>query len=138
MQQNYDMAEKVKVYIDGEEIAGLVNFGEIDLAVNQIQVPEFDIIRNIDSGVKTIPAVEMIYKVSRGSKTLKFFQDWFNKKETHDVSKVSTDADGVEFSRDLLPASRCVGFKRPAYDAASPTYAQVTVTIAPWDIFPVS
>jgi len=131
------MAEKVRAYIDGNELAGLVNFAEISLEINQIEVPEFEITRLIDSGVKKIPAVELTYKVSRESKTLKFLQDWFFNKETHDITKVRVDAGGVEFARSLLPSSRCVGYTEPAYDAASPTYAQCKIKIAPWDIFPV-
>ncbi len=137
MQQSYDMAEKNRVYIDGEEIPGLVNFGEVTLEVNQIEVPEFEVIRLIDSGVKKIPAVELTYKISRESKTLKFLQNWFFNKESHDITKVRVDADGVEFARTLFPSSRCVGYTEPGYDAASPTYAQCKIRVAPWDIFPV-
>lgn len=137
MQQSYDMAEKVKIYIDGEELAGLVNFGELTIEVNQIEVPEFEITRLIDSGVRKIPAQELTYKLSRESKTLKFLQDWFFNKETHDITKVRVDAGGVEFARTLYPSSRCVSYNEPAYDAASPTYAQCKIKVAPWDIFPV-
>lgn len=137
MQQSYDMAEKVRAYWDGEEIPGLVNMGEISIDVNQIEVPEFEITRLIDSGVRKIPALEMTYKIARESKTLKYFQNFFYNKESHDLSKVRCDADGVEFGRTLMPSCRCVGFTEPAYDAASPTYAQCKLKFAPWDIFPV-
>lgn len=137
MQQSYDMAEKNRVFVDGEELAGLVNFGEVSLEVNQIEVPEFEITRLIDSGVKKIPAIELTYKLSRESKTLKILQNWFFNKESHDITKVRVDAGGVEFARTLFPSCRCVGYTEPAYDAASPTYAQCKIKLAPWDIFPV-
>ena len=137
MQQSYDMAEKVKVWIDGEELPGLVNFGELSLEVNQIEVPEFEITRLIDSGVRKIPAQELTFKLSRESKTLKYLQNWFFDKESHDMTKVRVDAGGVEFARTLYPSCRCVGYTEPAYDAANPTYAQCKIKLAPWDIFPV-
>jgi len=137
MQQSYDMAEKVRVNIDGDELAGLVNFAELTLEVNQIEVPEFEITRLIDSGVRKIPAIELTYKISRESKTLKFLQNWFFNRETHDITKVRVDAGGVEFARTLFPSCRCVGYTEPPYDASSPTYAQCKIKLAPWDIFPV-
>jgi len=137
MQQSYDMAEKVRAYWDGEEVPGLVNFAEINMEVSQIEAPEFEITRLIDSGVRKIPALELTYKLSRESKTLRFLQNFFYNRESHDLSKVRVDADGVEFARTLLPSCRCVGFTEPPYDAASPTYAQCKIKIAPWDIFPV-
>lgn len=137
MQQSYDMAEKVRAYIDGDEIPGLVNFGELTIEINQIEVPEFEITRLIDSGVKKIPAQELTYKLARESKTLKFLQSWFFNKETHDLTKVRVDASGVEFARTLFPGCRCVSYNEPQYDAASPTYAQCKIKLVPWDIFPV-
>lgn len=137
MQQSYDMAEKVRIYIDGEELPGLVNFGELTMEISQIEVPEFEITRIIDSGVRKIPAIELTFKLARESKTLKYLQDWFFNKETHDLTKVRVDAGGVEFGRTLFPSCRCVTYNEPPYDAAAPTYAQCKIKLVPWDIFPV-
>jgi len=136
MQRN-DLAEKKKVFIDGEEIPGLVSFQEIVLEKGQLEVPEFSKIRRIQNGITTIPAVEMTYKISKDTNTLKFFRDWFNKDEEHDVTVVRTDAAGMEFARTLLPSCECVRYMEPAFDAANPTYAQVQATLAPWDVLPI-
>jgi hypothetical protein len=128
------MAEKKKVFIDGEEIPGLVSVQELVLEKGTIEVPEFHKIRQIQNGISRIPAVELTYKVERNSKTLKFWKDWYKKDEVHDVTIVSCDAHGVEFDRDLLPGCECNKFGRPNFDGASPTYAQLNVRIIPWDV----
>lgn len=136
MQRN-DLAEKKRVYIDGEEIAGLVRIAEINLEKGQLEVPEFSKIRRIQNGITTIPAIEMTYKIAKDTNTLAFFKDWYFKNQEKDVTVVRTDAAGVEFARTLLPSCECVQYREPEFDASSPTYAQVTVTLAPWDVTPI-
>jgi hypothetical protein len=136
MQRN-DLAEKKKVIIDGEEIPGLVNFAEIPLEKGQLEVPEFSKIRRIQNGISTVPAIEMTYKIARDTNTLQFFRDWYFLNQEKDVTVIRTDAAGTEFARTLLPSCECVRYAEPAFDAASPTYAQVMVTVAPWDVVPI-
>lgn len=136
MQRN-DLAEKKRILIDGEEIPGLVNFAEIPLEKGQLEVPEFSKIRRIQNGITTVPAIEMTYKVARDTNTLEYFKNWYFENEEHDVTVVRTDAAGSEFARTLLPSCECVRYVEPAFDAANPTYAQVMVTIAPWDVIPI-
>ena len=136
MQRN-DMAEKKKILIDGVELPGLVNFQEITLEKGQIDVPEFKKIRKIQSGITTIPAVELTYKTARDTNTLQFLKNWYFDDEVHDVVVVRTDASGAEFARTLLPSCECVRYQEPAFDAASPTYAQCPVTVLPWDVIPI-
>lgn len=131
------MAEKKRVLIDGEEIPGLVNVQEITLEKAQIEVPEFKKIRRIQSGITTIPAIELTYKLARGTSTHKFMKDWYFNDEQHDVTIVRTDASGAEFARTLLPSCECVRYQEPAFDASAPVYAQVPITIAPWDVLPI-
>lgn len=132
--QTNDQAEKKRVLYDGFEVPGLVNFGEIVLERNQLEVPEFDRIRRISSGITTIPAIEVIYKIARDSETLVFFQDYFTNQQEFDLTVIRTDAAGIEFARTLLPQTQIVRYAEPAFDAANPTYAQVPITLVPWDV----
>lgn len=136
MQRN-NMAEKTRVEIDGNELPGLVRFGEIALEKGQIDVPEQKRVRKISDGVSTIPAIELVYSVKRDSETLAFLRDWYVNNETKDVTKIRTDGHGVEFARTLLPDCECVRYVEPEYTAEGPTYAQVPITIIPWEVTPI-
>ncbi len=137
MQRN-DLAEKKKIMIDGEEVPGLVNFGEILMEKGQLEVPEFSFIRRIQNGITTIPAVEAIYKIQRDTETLQFFRDWYFNDESKDITVIRTDASGNEFARTLLPDCECVRYLEPAFDGSAPVYAQVSVTLLPWSVIPIS
>ena len=82
--QNGSMAGKVKVLYDGEEIEGLTRFGDVPLENGTIDVPTFNRIRKVQSGVTTMPEVQLTYETRRNTKTRKFFKDYFHKKEKHD------------------------------------------------------
>ena len=131
------MAEKKKVLVDGVEIPGLVMVGEIVLEKGTIEVPEFHKIRQIQSGISKIPAVDLTYKVERNSSTLEFFKNWYFNDEVHDVTIIRTDAHGVEFSRTVLPQCECNKYQEPAFDGANPTYAQLQTRLIPWDVIPI-
>lgn len=135
--QTNNMAEKKIILFDEVEVPGLVQFGEISLEKNQLDVPEFDRIRKISSGVRTIPAIEAIYKLARDSETLEFFRDYYFQEEQHDITVIRTDAAGVEFARTLLPQTQLTRYTEPEFDAANPTYAQIALTFLPWDIIPI-
>jgi len=136
MQRN-DLAEKKRITFDGEEIPGLVNFQELSLEKGQLEVPEFSKIRRIQNGITTIPPVDLTYKIAKETNTLKFFRDWYGRDEEKDVVIIRTDASGVEFARTLLPSCECVRYLEPAFDASNPTFAQVQVTLVPWDVTPI-
>jgi len=134
MSTKNDIAEKHKILVDGEEVAGLVSVGDIVLEKGLIDVPQFKRIVQVQNGITKIPAVELVYKIAKGSKTYKTFNDWYFKDEVHDVTKIRTDAQGTEFARTLLPECDCVKLTEAKYDAATPDYAKVTVTLIPVDI----
>ncbi len=131
------MAEKVKILVDGQEIQGLVNFGEMTLEKGQIEVPEFHKIRQIQNGITKIPAIELTFKISRNSDTFKKLKNWYFNDEIHDITKIRTDASGTEFARTLFPSCECVKYFEPAFDAANPTYAQIQTRFLAWDVIPV-
>lgn len=135
--QSFDMAEKVLLMIDGEELQGLVNFGEIALEKGQIEVPEFKLIRKIQSGVSKIPAIECEFKITRGSNTYKKLRDWYFNDEVHDLTKIRCDASGAEFERIVLPSCELAKYTQPAVDMANVSYAKISVTIIPWEIIPI-
>jgi len=135
--QSQDMSEKKRVLFDGDNVAGLVSISEISLEKGEIEVPEFHFKRKIQDGIISIPAVELEYKIARATTTAKFFRDWFFNDEEKDVVIVRTDASGTEFARTLLPQCECTKYAEPPFDAASPTYAKVSVTIVPWNVTPI-
>ena len=136
--QNGSMAGKVRVLYDGEEIEGLTRFGGVPFENGMIEVPTFNRIRKIQSGVTTMPEVELVYETRRNTNTRKFFKDFYHKKEKHDVTVIRCDADGTEYDRELWSAVECNKFSENEFDAGSPTYAQINVTLLPYDITPVN
>ncbi len=135
--QPKDMAEKKRMLIDGEELPGLVYLGPIPLENGELEVPEYDKTRRIQNGITAIPAVEARFKVARDTNTEAFLRDWWETKSQKDVTVIRTDATGREFRRTLLPATECRKYEEPEYDAASPVYAQVAITLLPWDVIPI-
>jgi len=135
--QNASMAFKVKVLFDGEEVPGLVRFGEVPLEKSVIEIPGFQRITKIQTGVKTIPEVAMTYETRRNSKTRKFFQDYFTENQVKDVTVIYCDASGAEFARDLWQSVECRKFSTPEVDFSSISYARVDVILLPYDIIPV-
>jgi hypothetical protein len=136
MQRN-DLSERKRVYWDGVEIEGLAAVGEIPLEKGEIDVPEFDRVRKIESGVITIPTVEMTYKLRRGGQAITFFRDWFRNSEEKDGVIVSVDAAGNEIDRTLLQGCQCSRFSIPEYTAESPTYAMRRLRFTPHDVIPI-
>jgi hypothetical protein len=130
------MAEKVRLFMDGEELTGLVNFGEIVLERGLIEVPEFHKIRQIQSGIEKIPAIDVTFKIPRGSNIYKILKDWYFNDEVHDLVKVRCDATGTEFARTLLPSCEMTKWHEPGFDGANPTYAQIQTRFIPWDVIP--
>ncbi len=135
--QKGSMAEKKKVYFDREEIRGLVSVSEIVLEKGMIEVPEFHRIRQLQNGVTKVPAIDLVYRIDRNSPTYKFWKDFYFNDEDHDGVISRTDAHGVEFGQTLLPGCECVKYTEPPYEAANPTFAQISVRIIPWDIIPL-
>jgi len=132
--QKGSMAEKKKVYWDGEEIPGLVSCADIPLIKNLIDVPGFRNVRQISSDITRVPVIEMEYETARDTKTLKFFSDFYLKSEIHQCVIVRTDAHGVEFDNLILPDCECVIETIPGYDSAAPKFASLKVSFIPSEI----
>lgn len=137
MSQRNDQSEKKRVLFDGEEIEGLVSVSEVPLEKGTIDVPEGDRIRRIQNGVSTMPEVELTYKIRKDGASLEFFRNYYMENQVKDIIIIRTDATGNEFARTLLQDCECSRYVEPAFDAASPTYAQVSVRILPWEVTPL-
>lgn len=136
--QNKEMAHKVRVFFDGIEIPGLVSVGEISREKGTVEVPSFSKIVIIANGITKMPMIELKYKTERNSNTRKFFRDWYKEETQKDMTFVYTDAHGIEYERIILSNCEIQKEVDPAYDGANPSYSQLTVTILPNDIIPLS
>lgn len=134
MAQENSMARKIRVYLDGTELQGLTNFGDVSLENGMIDVPTFDKTLKIHNGVTTMPEVELTFETRRSAQTRKILRGWFNNKETHDLAIHQCDATGTSFETISWTDVECSKLKEPAADASNPTYAQLTVTLIPYDI----
>lgn len=128
MQKN-DLSLKRRVLIDGQELGGLVETPEISDEENVIDVPSFSRIKTVKAGISKFNAVDLTYKVNRSDKTSKFFYDWKNKNEYHDMTIINTDATGAEFDRWVLTDCECAMFKEKGYNAGTPEFFSFTVRI---------
>jgi len=127
--QSNEMIKKDKVYWDGVEVPGLVSVGEISREKSIVDVPSFRKIRPVQSGVVKNPEITLVYKTDRDTNTLEFFDNFFDNNEVKDMEDVKTDAHGVEFQRVLYTDCEIKTMTEPAYDAASPDFAKITIVI---------
>lgn len=134
--QRTDMAEKVKLLIDGVEIDGLVKCDVYPLEKGTLEVPEFSKIRIIQNGITKYVPLGATYKLKRDSNTLKFFRDWYFNNEVKDVTKIRCDAAGIEFARTEFQACESIVYEEPEFDGANPTYAQIRVSMVPYEVIP--
>jgi hypothetical protein len=137
MQKN-DMARKIKIDIDGIERANLVQVGAIERNQVTAEVPSFDKLRTIITGVDTIPVIDMGWKFTRDSDTKEFLKNWYEKTEIKDVILIETDGTGAEIDRITLLQCECAKYSLPEYDAAAPDYYRVDISLAPYDIQEIS
>ncbi|MDR2193872.1 MAG: hypothetical protein LBP19_05315 [Treponema sp.] len=135
MAQANSMARKIRVYLDGtDELQGLTSFGDVNLENGMIDVPTFDRILKIHNGVTTMPQVDLTFETRRSTTTREILRAWFNDKEAHDLIIDQLDATGTSFEKISWTGVECAALKEPAADTSSPTYAQLTVTLIPYDI----
>jgi hypothetical protein len=132
-----DMVEKRILEVDGEALEGLVSVDEYPLEEGTVDIPGQTKTVPVKNGVTKIPPVNMVFKITRNSKTLKTLQNWKNKNEYHDCTMIVTDGSGNEIYRELWDNVECSKYAGPAYDASSPVFSQVAVTLLPEDIDPI-
>jgi hypothetical protein len=132
-----DQVQKKILEVDGEELEGLINIDEYVIEDDVVDIPSFDKTVPVRNGVKKIPPIPTVFKVKRDSKTYQILEDWYYKKETHEVTLRKTDGAGKEMKRELWPNTEVSKFHDPAYDASAPVTAQILVTFLPEDIIPI-
>lgn len=132
--QNNSVAQKARIIFEGEEVPGLVSIGEIPEEDDAIQVPGFQIIRNIRTGVRKMPEIDLKFETRRNTNTRAFLSDWYRGKTAKDITVIYCDADGVEFARYLWNQVECRKHTIPATDHSKIDYSYVSVTVCPYDI----
>ena len=128
------MVEKKRVKWDGVEIPGLVTVDEITREKRTAEVPSFKKIRDIQSGIEKFPQLTFTYKLERNTETLTFFEKFFEENSIKDCEVIRTDAHGVEFSRKAYTGCELLSVSEPAYDAATPEFAKITVVAIIYNI----
>lgn len=121
MQKN-QMSLKRKLLIDGNELAGLVECGGVNDEDQIIDVPGFNRLSPIKSGVKKLEPFPFKYAIKRGTNTHQVLHDWHFDDELHDVTLINTDASGTEINRWLLRDCELPKFDEPTYNAGQPEY----------------
>ena len=127
--QTNDMVNKKKIYVDGNEIKDLVVVGELSFEQSTVEVPSFEQITEVSSGIVKNPRIPLTFKNQRSTETRTLVKDWHFKKEHHEVTIVETDGDGVEYDRVKYTNCTCPIFKEAPYDASSPAYAQSVIEL---------
>jgi hypothetical protein len=125
MQRN-DMALKRRVLIDGEELPGLVECSGPKDEEATIDVPGFSRLIPIKNGVKKFDPITLKYAIRRGTVTKTKLYQWHSKDEYHDLTIISTDANGIEVDRWLLRDCELPSFEEAPYTAQAPEYYSVT------------
>ena len=133
-----DQVEKKRILVDGEDLEGLIAVEEYIIEDDVVQIPSRNKTVPVRNGVKKIPPIGASYKVNRNSRTLKVLQDWYNLKETHDVTLIRTDSGDNEFARELWTNVEVSKLSAPAYDAAAPSAATANITFLPEDIIDIA
>ena len=131
------MAEKKRVEVDGNNIPGFIGQDELVIEDVKVEIPLGD--RNVTAiaGVDVIPPVPMNFRLDRGSGTYEFLRDWKFNREIKDVTVIRTDGSGVESSRTLLEQCELDTYSEPAFDAAAPSFAQMSAVLLPKRIVPL-
>jgi hypothetical protein len=132
--QPFDMAEKVRLLMDGNELQGFIQMDEITLLTGMIEVPEFEVIRLIENGIVKMPQIPCTFKITRNSPTFKILVNWRENHESHDLTKIRVDASGAEFGRTLFMNCSCIQYQEPAFDGAAVTFAQMKTIFLPYSV----
>lgn len=128
MQKN-DLGLKRKILIDGEEVPGLVETSPLVDEEGTLDVPSFGRKIPIKDGIKRCAPLDCVYKVARDTKTQKFFYDWFNKNEYHDVTVINTDVTGEAVDKWLLQNCECSKYDARPFNAGAVEFFGVAVTL---------
>ena len=124
-----EMALKRRIFIDTEEIPGLVETSELMDEEGSIEVPGFSRKIPIKDGVKMLAPLDCVYKIEKDTKTQKFFSDWYFNNEYHDVAVVNCDQTGEEIDRWTLRDCECKKYSERTYNAGAVEFYGVAITL---------
>ena len=132
MQVN-QMAEKKRMFVDGEEYTDLINVGDGLSEKDVVEVADGNFKRTISNGQKSVTPRECSLAILRNSPVKRKIMDWYNNNETHDVTIVSYDGHGIEFERELLTDCELSKNSRPSWEATSASQAKIDFTLLPYN-----
>jgi hypothetical protein len=130
MQRN-QLVKKTKVLIDGEELEGLVSFTGFKDKQGTAESPEFNRAYDLPNGVKKQDAHTGLWAPKRNGKTHDVLFNWWDKRESHDVTEITTDSTGTELRRKLYRDMEMLEYGENDYDAAGPEEWRITCILAP-------
>ena len=129
MQKNDLVLKRRAIWDDSDEIPGLVESSDLKDEEGLVDVPSFNRIISVKNGVKKFEPQTLIYKIVRGTNTLKFFRDFYFDNEFHDHSLINTDGVGAEVDRWLLRDCECSSFNERTYNAGGVEFFGLAIII---------
>ena len=133
-----DQTEKRILEVDGNPLEGLVSISEYTVEETTVRVPGYAKDVPVRSGVEVLPEIDAVFKVTRNSESYQILEDWYKKRETHNVTHRRMDGSGQEFKRELWPNTEVSRFNPGGYDASSPDFAKILVRFLPESIDPIA
>jgi hypothetical protein len=118
-------------------LAGLVKMGEVALEAHTIDVPTFNRIVKIQSGIVTMPEIQLTYETNTETNTRQYLKNWWINKDQKNMTVIMVDATGTEQERVLWSSVEISRLTEPEADLANPTYAQMVITVLPKEITPI-
>jgi len=137
MAKSYDV-DKRKLFFDGTDLPGLTAVDGISSQAGQVEVATIENKVLISDGVYSIPPVTATYLIGKNSGTVDYFEAWKQSKETRTVTQQYLDGAGNIMRQELWTDVELSGIESPAFDASAVDKAQITVTLLPNDIVPIS
>ena len=120
---------KRRLLIDGDEYQGLTEVSDVNDETGTTDVPGFNRIIEISTGVKKFTPLDIKYRSDKGSKTAQLLYSWFSQNEYHDITLINTDGFGQEVSRWLLRDCECSRYSEGAYTAGGEEYYGITIRV---------
>jgi hypothetical protein len=139
--QNGSQARRVVISYDDYDaspdgvLPGLVKCGEVNLETNTIDVPTFNRIVKIQSGIVTMPEITLTYETKSDGTTLNYLRAWWENKDQKQMTYKKVDATGEIMEEVAWDNVEIRAFKEPEADLANPSFSQVEITVLPQDIY---
>jgi len=128
------MVAKGRLLWDGEEIPGLLRIGGRDIEQKKVTVSKYFEEFTLTANTRVIPEVEVEYVLERNTKTMQFFDDFNDNRETKTATFIAEDGDGVEYGRQLWLLCQVSKKTESEVNFGSLVAATYVITVAPQTI----